>query len=124
MDKTASGFEKCQQLIKMTVTFRDETVMNYWVIKGSISVWSYVSDIQQFSFHEYQSVDEGDEHNGMFHGGCALVVSHFIPIDTIKDVAQSPDYLFAGEGVLYIWRHEDDSDNFVVADESWVENLV
>ena len=124
MDITESGFKKCQQLQKMTVTFRDGTVAEYWVIKGSIGTWNYNPDIGQFSFDEYKSIDDGDEFAGMFHGGGAWYAPHFIPIDDIRDVAQYPDYLFAGEGILYIWRHEDDTENYVIAGEEWVGNLV
>jgi len=108
----------------MTIIFRDNTETDYWVIRKSVGEFSYRKDIGQFIFVEYKSIDTGNEYDGMFHGGGALVVSHAIPIDVLKDVSQSPEYLFAGDSDLYIWRDEEDSNNFVVAGESWVENLV
>ncbi len=126
MDVTKSGFKKCQKLIKMTVTFRDGTETEYWVMKGSVDTCNYVTinDIALFKFDEYKSVDEGNEFNGMFHGGGAAHTPHMIPTEAIRDVQQHPDYLFAGEGELYFWRDPEDGENFVVAGEEWVENLV
>jgi hypothetical protein len=124
MDVTKSGFKKCQHLQKLVIKFRDETESEYWVIKGSIYDYSYNTETGMFRFYEYKSIDEGDEFNGMFHGGGAMHESHNIPIAIIKDVIQKPEQLFAGEGLLYIWRDPEDSKNFVVAAEEWVENLV
>lgn len=124
MDVTKSGFKKCQHLQKLVIKFLDETESEYWIVKGSIFDYNYNTETGMFRFHEFKSIDDGDEFNGMFHGGGAMEESHNIPIAIIKDVIQKPEQLFAGEGLLYIWRDPEDSKNFVVAAEEWVENLV
>lgn len=121
---TPGGWTKGQQLMKLTIEFLDGTTVEYWVIKDSISQYSYLSDIGMFNFTEYKSVEDGDELNGMFHGGAALETPHYIPISTIKDISYSADILFGGDAILNIWYGPDEQDGYVVASEYWIENLV
>ena len=124
MHRTESGYIKCQRVILMTIIFRDGTSSSLCVAHGSITEFAYRND-GHFIFGAYNPTNDDDDDEGvMFHEGAATYNTHTVERDTIKDVIVHQEHLFHGGHVYYIWRNEEDNNDYVVASEDDVENLV